>query len=138
MRNLAVNSEKCCGCRICEMACSMTHLGTFNPRRGLLRVNINRSLSQDMKSSQIDVPVVCLQCDPAPCANACPEEAISKASFGAWVVDKEKCTSCSLCVEACPHGVIKVDAKDGIARKCNLCEGNPSCVEYCPMGALTF
>lgn len=138
MTKINVNPEKCCGCRICEMACSMQHWGIFNPRKGLLRVEISRLPNQSMESSQIDVPVICLQCDQAPCMDSCPEEAISKAAFGAWVVDKERCTGCGLCVDACSYKMIKVDVKDGLARKCDLCQGNPSCVEYCPMGALTF
>lgn len=138
MANLVVNSEKCCGCRICEMTCSMSQLGIFNPRKALLRVEINRLPRPETELSQIDVPVVCLQCDPAPCSEACPEGAIEKAAFGAWIVDRERCTSCGLCVEACPYAVIAMDAKEGSARKCDLCQGNPSCVENCPLEALTF
>lgn len=135
---LGVNSEKCCGCRICEMVCSMVHLGIFNPRKALLRIEINRLPHPGMGASQIDMPVVCPQCNPAPCSDACPEEAIGKAAFGAWIVDKERCTGCGLCVDACSYGMIAIDAQGGSARKCDLCQGNPSCVEYCPMKALTF
>lgn len=138
MTKINVNSGKCCGCRICEMTCSMAHLGIFNPRKALLRVEINRLAYEGMGPSEIDMPLVCLQCDPAPCLEACPEGAIQKADFGAWIVDKDKCTGCGLCVEACPDGMIKVDDKEGFARKCDLCQGNPLCSEYCPMGALTF
>lgn len=138
MLNLKVKPEKCCGCRICEMACSMVNLGMFNPRKALLRIEIDRLPQSGMGISQIDVPVVCSQCDPAPCSEACPEGAIGKAASGGWVVDQERCIGCGLCVEACSYAMIKVDAKNGIARKCDLCQGNPSCVEYCPVGALTF
>jgi Fe-S-cluster-containing hydrogenase component 2 len=133
---LKVDSEKCCGCRICEMTCSMVHLGFFNPRMALLRVEIDRLCRTP---SQIDVSVVCRQCHPAPCLEACPEGAIEKASFGAWIVDKEKCSGCGRCVDACPYGMISVDAQGkGYATKCDLCEGNPSCVQHCPTGSLMF
>mgnify|MGYP001113661819 CR=1 FL=1 len=138
MANLIVNSEKCCGCRICEMVCSMVHLGTFNPRKALLRVEIDRSPTPDTELSKIDVPVVCLQCNPAPCSEACPEEAIEKTAYGAWVVDKEKCTGCGLCVDTCAYGMIAIDNRERSAMKCDLCQGNPSCIEYCPTKALTF
>lgn len=137
MKALRVNSEKCCGCRICEMACSMGKLGIFNPREGLLRVEINRLPQLRTDPSQIDMPVVCLQCDPAPCEEACPEGAIERMALGALVVDDERCTGCALCVDACPHGVMAVDPQKGLARKCDLCQGDPLCVKYCPMGALT-
>jgi Fe-S-cluster-containing hydrogenase component 2 len=138
MRSLTVDPEKCCGCRICEMTCSMAHLGLFNPRKALLRVEIDRLPQLGTKASQIDVPVVCSQCDPAPCSDACPEGAIQKTDFGAWVVDEERCTSCGLCVESCPYGMMIIGSQEESARKCDLCEGNPSCVQYCPMGALIF
>jgi carbon-monoxide dehydrogenase iron sulfur subunit len=121
------------------MACSMVHLGVFNPRRGLLRVEINRLPQLGTVPSQIDVPVVCLQCDPAPCSEACPEGAIVRSDVGAWVIDQERCISCGLCVDACSYGMITLDAQEnGTARKCDLCQGSPSCVEYCPTQALTF
>ena len=138
MANLRVDSEKCCGCRICEMACSMVHLGLFNPRKAFLRIEMNRLPRVGTKTSEIDVPIVCLQCDPAPCAEACPEGAIEKTETGAWVVDKGKCTGCGLCVDACSYGMIAVNTKEKFAGKCDLCEGRPSCVAYCPMGALAF
>jgi len=138
MANLRVDSEKCCGCRICEMACSMVHLGLFNPRKAFLRIEMDRLPKVETKASEIDVPIVCLQCDPAPCAEACPEGAIGKAATGAWIVDKEKCTGCGLCVDACSLGMISVKGQEEFARKCDLCEGKPLCVVYCPTGALTF
>ncbi len=138
MANLRVDSEKCCGCRICEMACSMVHFDLFNPRKAFLRIEMDRLPNVGTKASEIDVPIVCLQCDPAPCAEACPEGAIEKVATGAWVVDNGKCTGCGLCVDACPLRMIVVESGEGFARKCDLCEGGPSCVTYCPMGALAF
>jgi Fe-S-cluster-containing hydrogenase component 2 len=137
MEALKVSSEKCCGCRICEMACSMTKLGIFNPREGLLRVEIDRLPQLGTDPARIDMPIVCLQCDPAPCAEACPEGAIERAAFGALTVDEDKCTGCGLCVDACPQGVMRIDPHGGFARKCDLCQGDPLCVTYCPTEALT-
>jgi carbon-monoxide dehydrogenase iron sulfur subunit len=118
------------------MACSMTHLGLFNPRKALLRIEVDRSSAL---ASQIDVPVVCQQCDPAPCAEACPEGAIEKSAWGAWSVNKEHCTGCGSCVDACPYGTMTMEGgREPYARKCDLCGGEPSCVAYCPTGALAF
>jgi carbon-monoxide dehydrogenase iron sulfur subunit len=139
MAAIKVVSEKCCGCRICEMVCSEKHWGVYAPRRGLLRVDINRLPKIGAPLSEIDSPIVCRQCDPSPCANACPENAIEKSTtMDAWVVDEEKCTGCGICINACPFGMIYLESQEGIARKCNLCDGNPSCVAYCPTGALVF
>jgi carbon-monoxide dehydrogenase iron sulfur subunit len=120
------------------MACSMTHLSIFSPRKGLLRVEIDRLPKLGTSPSRIDVPIVCRQCNPAPCAEVCPEGAIGKGAFGAWVVNSGECTGCGICVDACPYRVMLLDPQEGLARKCDLCEGNPACVRYCPMEALTF
>jgi Fe-S-cluster-containing hydrogenase component 2 len=116
----------------------MVHFGLFNPRKAFLRIEMDRLPKVGTKASEIDVPIVCLQCDPAPCAEACPEGAVQKVATGAWVVDNGKCTGCGLCVDACSLGMIVVESGEGFARKCDLCEGGPSCVTYCPMGALAF
>jgi carbon-monoxide dehydrogenase iron sulfur subunit len=114
----------------------MTHLGIFNPRKALLRIEMDRSSTV---ASQIDVPVVCQQCDPAPCEEACPEGAIEKTAWGAWRVDKERCTGCGSCVDACQYGIILMESgSEQYARKCDLCGGEPACVEYCPMKALAL
>lgn len=135
---IEVDSKKCCGCRICEMICSMEHFGFFQPRKALLSVELNRSPAPGTDISTIDLPLVCLHCDPAPCSDACPENAISKAAFGALVVDSEKCTGCGSCEENCRYRMIMVDTEIGIARKCDLCGGDPLCARHCPTGALTY
>jgi Fe-S-cluster-containing hydrogenase component 2 len=81
--------------------------------------------------------VTCYQCNPAPCVDACTEEAIIRGKSDAWVIDRDKCIGCGLCVDACPYDVIVLDSEN-VAMKCDLCNGNPSCVEFCPTHAITF
>ena len=33
MKIIAVNPDKCTGCRLCELACSLKNTGEFNPAR---------------------------------------------------------------------------------------------------------
>jgi len=133
---LKVVDEKCSGCRICELMCSMIHHeGLFNPRWGLLRVEINRKPGMDTPLSMIDRPFVCAQCEPAPCAECCPEGAFERdQSTGIWRIRRDSCTGCGLCLEECPNHVIVIH--DGRAMKCDLCGGEPVCVRFCPTGAL--
>lgn len=138
MTNIKSNSEKCVGCRICEMVCSMEHFGVFSPRKAYLQVKINRHPQLNTNPNEINIPTVCLQCNPAPCAEACPEGAIVLFSSGAWVVQKEKCTGCGNCEEACTYKMISIDPKNNFAGKCDLCGGTPLCVLYCPTKALYF
>ena len=51
-------------------------------------------------------------------------------------VDKEKCTGCETCVDACPFGAITiVEGKADIGDQCNLCG---ACQEVCEAGAISI
>jgi len=139
-KQLRIIEERCVGCRICELSCSMSHReGAFNPRYGLIRVESNREIGLDKPVSNMDCPHICRQCEPAPCADACPAEAfVMKDDLTIRVVDPEACLGCEQCLDACPYGVVVMDREAGKAMKCDLCAGDPLCVRYCPVGALVF
>ena len=137
MKRLKVNSEVCSGCRICELACSMGQEGVFDPKKGLIRVEMNRLPDVSTPISQIDVPKVCLQCDPAPCAESCPSIAFTRnKDLEISKIDRELCTACGICADECQYKMIKMNEKG--AMKCDLCNGDPVCVRYCPTGAISF
>lgn len=132
MKMLVVNPEKCSGCRICEVACSYFHEEIFNPAKSRIQI-----VSDKKKASFY--PLICEQCEKAPCAEVCPVRAIAKNDeTGAWVVDIKKCIGCKLCVQACPVGIMNFDSDAGISSKCNLCDGDPECVKHCPMGVIEY
>jgi carbon-monoxide dehydrogenase iron sulfur subunit len=133
---IRVTAEKCSGCRVCQLMCSMAHHGgAFNPRLAKLRVEINRNPDVETPVSFIDTPHVCRQCEPAPCAEACPVDAFQwDEGNGIWIIREEMCTGCEMCVEACPFDMIVFHHE--IATKCDFCGGDPMCVSYCPTGAL--
>ena len=136
---IATNATHCSGCRICELMCSFFHEGVFIPSKARLFVEINRSISVDTPPDKIDIPHVCIQCDPAPCAEICSSNAVVKDDkTGALLVNKDDCTGCGLCVDECQYGMIRVDEDKQIAEKCDLCQGNPQCVAFCPRGALVI
>ena len=129
---LTVDATKCTGCGTCEMACSMRNAGEFNPSRSRVQVI---SFEPDF----FRMPIVCLQCYRAPCAEVCPTGAITRdETTGIVRVSAEKCNGCRLCEEACPLGVIVFSELEGKAVKCELCDGEPQCVDFCPTGALAF
>ena len=64
---------------------------------------------------------MCRHCDEPPCAEACPEQAISKRPAGIVVIDEDRCVGCRECIDACPYDAIDYDMSRGIACKCNLC-----------------
>lgn len=127
---LEINAEKCTGCRICENFCSFHHEGAVWPERSRITI-----LAEGDEGPF--TPNVCRQCDDAPCAAACPVEAITLDEYtGAWVVDAEECIACGACVGACPYGAIFLDEELGVALKCDLCGGEPECAAMCPTGAI--
>ncbi|MHA1130397.1 MAG: 4Fe-4S dicluster domain-containing protein [Candidatus Helarchaeota archaeon] len=125
-----VNIEKCNGCRLCEIVCSLEHERMVCPSRSRIEVI-------DIKES-IWVPVFCYQCEDAPCISVCPVNALSRDPDKDLVVkDHTLCINCKACAFACPFGAMGVNSY-GMTFKCDLCDGAPKCVEVCPMGALEF
>jgi Fe-S-cluster-containing hydrogenase component 2 len=130
-KKLGFNTHKCTGCRICELSCSIEKTEKINPKRARLHV------FYDYPSN--DRVIVCHQCNSAPCANNCPQNAISRNNdTGAWIVDEDNCIGCGTCVKVCPFKIIKLSFDDNKSVKCDLCEGDPQCVRWCPAGALTY
>ncbi len=131
-KNLLIYPEKCLGCRICEMFCSLSHTDTCNPTRS--RVNIIK-----MDSDVRCVPMICQQCTDAACEKVCPSGAVRRnETTGAMETDRESCIGCRMCVLACPFGGTGVDPREGIVIRCDLCEGEPMCVEVCPYEAIVY
>ena len=128
-KSLRVDYSKCTGCHLCEIACSLFNEGVCNPAVSYICVVT--------WEEALDFPMVCQQCDDAPCAEVCPVDAITLDNrTGAWVVDVEECIGCAACEDACPYDTIFVDDELGIALKCDLCNGAPECAASCPMGAI--
>ena len=131
---VTVDVEKCVGCRICEMACSLRNYGECNPSRA--RIFVVRSEDDGALST---VPVLCQQCEDPLCVAMCPATALRRrAETHAVVVDPDKCLGCRTCVEVCPFGGPSVDPRTGKSEKCDLCGGDPTCVKGCPEAAVTF
>lgn len=126
---LTVDIEKCIGCNICEIACSIHHDKIVSPLRSRIEI-INLG-------GGADVPIYCYQCDEASCAAVCPVESIKKDPRGAMVIDEETCIHCKACAFACPFGSMAV-SHEGRVFKCDLCEFDPACVKVCPTFAITY
>lgn len=129
---ILVESEKCSGCRMCEMVCSVKNEGVSNPSRA--RISIVK-----WEADGCYLPMLCQQCEEAPCVTVCPVSAISRdTELGRLVVDYERCIGCKLCVSACPFGAVGYDTKVRRVIKCDLCGGDPVCVKFCDPKALQY
>jgi len=128
---VTVNPDKCVGCRLCELACSLKNTGEFNPAKARIHVIGFDEL--------FCLPVMCFHCEKPYCAEVCPTNAIIKdEATGTVRVIEEKCTGCKMCTLACPFGNIVFSSDEKVAVKWELCDGEPECILFCPTGALTF
>jgi Fe-S-cluster-containing dehydrogenase component len=145
---MLIDQARCAGCRA-EGAppCTEGCIGAHNLPRAT-RVSLG----------------TCVQCDPAPCLEACPADAIAVTDQGAVEIDQELCIGCQFCVDACPNqALMYVDpywtdippygvpsytpgAPSGAlpytVAKCTMCTSRllngqmPICAEACPEGAV--
>ena len=143
--------KKCIGCRTCEVACVMAHredseLHNLSKDHFTPRIHV-------IKGENVSTAILCRQCEDAPCANVCPNGAITRQKDFIYV-SQEKCIGCKTCVVACPYGTMEVVTSPVVrqngasammvsskaeANKCDLCHtraNGPACVETCPTNAL--
>jgi anaerobic dimethyl sulfoxide reductase subunit B (iron-sulfur subunit) len=133
-------ADKCLKCWSCEVACKQWRgikAGSIKLRRV---TEVTHGTFPGVKRTFLSLS--CRQCAKPPCAEACPNGAISKRSEdGIVVVNSQKCIGCRTCLEACPLGVPQY-GEDGTMVKCDMCldrleQGQgPICVETCPSQAL--
>ena len=129
---LMIHPDKCTGCNNCVLACSFHHEGVFRPSASRVHV-------YNWEREQISVPMMCQQCDNAPCINVCPTAAMHRnPESGVVEWDEAKCIRCRMCVQACPFGNAVYDSLTNKILKCDTCDGDPECVLACPNQALEF
>lgn len=147
----------CDGCRECTKACQTEHF--LDEEIEWIKVYE----LEDSLGKSYAMPVLCQQCENAPCTRVCPVSATYHEPDGAVVVDQNVCIGCRMCMAACPYDVRVFNWKDqhevdpqfhsdrpeftvpqgqGTVGKCALCVHRlrenkyPACLEACSMGAI--
>lgn len=132
IKQILIDSEKCTGCELCEMACAVSKAGICQP--ALARIKIWRD-----EPRGLFVPMTCQHCTNPPCASACLMNVISKdPQTGLTVRNPDGCIACRACQIACPFEASCWDYLQDLPVNCDLCGGDPQCVRYCPTGALQY
>lgn len=143
MKEIYVRLDKCNGCRACEIACAVEHSAARNLFAAIFESPRPHRRLYVEPFHQRGVPILCRQCEDAPCLAACISGAIwrDQARGGVVMQRGERCIGCWTCIMVCPYGVIGRQ-QDGrrIALKCDLCPDRetPACVAACPTRALVY
>lgn len=88
-----------------------------------------------MRVPGVEFPHLCAQCHDYPCIASCPVGALSiDRRTSAVIVDRDACTSCGECIQACPGRVPFLHPGDKKATICDLCDGDPQCAKVCTEG----
>ena len=130
-RFIVSDPDKCVGCHICGLVCSVTHEEGFNPLLSRIRsIRIEPAYN---------ISISCCLCEDPTCVKSCPRAALSKnEETGIIQVNEEKCNGCAWCIESCEFGAITLHPAKKTVVICNLCEGEPKCLQFCPKDALMF
>jgi Fe-S-cluster-containing dehydrogenase component/formate-dependent nitrite reductase membrane component NrfD len=137
----AIDLRKCIGCHACTIACKAEHE---------IPVGVNRCWVKTVEKGSFPdtrrffFPVLCNQCEEAPCARICPTNALFKRRDGIVDLYGDSCIGCRACMEACPYDQLFIDPNTHTAEKCNFCANRvenellPACVSVCPTQCRIF
>jgi len=137
----AIDLRKCIGCHACTIACKAEHE---------IPVGVNRCWVKTVEEGifpatrRFFFPVLCNQCDDAPCMRICPTNALFKRRDGIVDLRSDVCIGCRACMVACPYDQLFIDPNTRTAEKCNFCANRvenqllPACVSVCPTECRIF
>jgi Fe-S-cluster-containing dehydrogenase component/formate-dependent nitrite reductase membrane component NrfD len=137
----AIDLRKCIGCHACTIACKAEHQIPVGTHRCWVKT-VEKGTFPDTR--RFFFPVLCNQCDEAPCARICPTNALFKRRDGIVDLHGDSCIGCRACMEACPYDQLFIDPNTHTAEKCNFCANRvenkllPSCVSVCPTECRIF
>jgi Fe-S-cluster-containing dehydrogenase component len=149
-----VDTQRCIGCRSCEMACAETH-GFPEPDSddAVMEKERTPTVSQwsivnryETEQGEFFAKKQCMHCNQPACASACLTKAMLKTENGPVIWREDKCMGCRFCMISCPFDIPKFEYDSPMPKiqKCTLCwerlqEGEiPACAEACPAEAVTF
>lgn len=128
-----VDYDKCTGCQWCTLTCTLKREGIASLASG--RIQVSR-----WEAEGVHIPVVCQQCEDAPCMRVCPVVgALARDPVSQVItVDYDRCIGCRYCVLACPFGAMNVNPETMVVMKCDHCQGDPICVKFCDPKAIEY
>ncbi len=126
---IKIDTDKCNGCRSCEVICSAFHASDkysiVNPARA--RIRLVREPLND-----VYLPVYAGEYTGAECMGR-----------DKYTVDGKEYEECAFCRASCPSRDVFKEPDSGLPLKCDMCEEDPPldeplCVKWCLSDALTY
>ncbi len=136
-RCFTFDPTRCFGCQGCVGACA-----NVNGTEDRFWRRVHKLPPEAGSSATTYLSMACNHCEQAPCAAACPTEALRKREDGVVLHDATRCMGCRYCQMACPYDAPQWDPVRGVIAKCHLCADRldqglePACVATCFAGAL--
>lgn len=141
LKEIFVRIDRCVGCKSCVIACAVEHSRSKTLFGAVSEKPLPKSrIYVEWIPADNKIPIVCRQCEDAPCMHACISGAITRNDKNVIVTDTDKCIGCWTCVMVCPYGVIGRHLEEHTAYRCDRCPDRaiPACVDACPVGALEY
>jgi Fe-S-cluster-containing dehydrogenase component len=150
---LLVDVTKCSGCHNCFLACRDEYYANDyspysapQPLEGQFWMQVKEVERGSYPKPKLDyIPLMCVQCEEAPCIAVSADSAVYRRPDGFVIIDPTKAKGQKAIVNSCPYRVVFWNQELDIPQKCTMCahrldegEKQPRCVEACPTGALTF
>ncbi len=126
---IRIDTDKCNGCRACEVICSAFHAtprySGINPARA--RIRLVRDPIKD-----VYLPVYAGHYTASECMGR-----------DRYVIDGKEYGECDLCRASCPSRDVFKEPDSGLPLKCDMCEDDPPqeeplCVRWCLADALSY
>lgn len=137
----AIDLRRCIGCHACTIACKAEHQIPIGVNRCWVK-SVEQGVFPDARRAFF--PVLCNQCEAAPCVRICPTGALYRRRDGIVDLNGAACIGCRACMEACPYDQLFIDPGTRTAEKCNFCANRvenrllPACVSVCPTECRIF
>lgn len=156
MKTFLVDLDKCTGCYGCQFGCKDEHCNQAwlpyaeaQPNSGQFWMKVNQKERGHRPHVKVAyIPVMCQQCDNAPCLEVAEDNAVYRREDGLIIIDPVKARGQAQIAEACPYGCIYYNDEKDIPQKCTQCahlqDGKdpminvPRCFDNCPTGALQW
>ncbi|MGE5371990.1 MAG: 4Fe-4S dicluster domain-containing protein [Solirubrobacterales bacterium] len=118
---------RCISCYSCSFACAREVMHTFSPHYAAIRIKTRGGLQSKLTAD------ICRACIDAPCAAACPYEALIPRPGGGVKLISDRCTGCESCIPACPVHYIILNPD---SQKIIMCIHCGICARACPTAVL--